>query len=57
MRYVFYCIVMQLGLLNAAQAQQRADATDLLHVFEYHLPHQTLLLEFNQAECQASVTQ
>jgi hypothetical protein len=29
----------------------------VLHIFEYSLPGQTVLLEFSQDECQASVTQ
>jgi hypothetical protein len=70
MRYVLYWIVMQLVLLIAAQAQvpnyhfiHRAentftiDETGLPHVLEYPLPHQTVLLEFNQDECQASMTE
>jgi len=29
----------------------------VLHIFEYSLPGQTVLLEFSQDECQASVTE
>jgi hypothetical protein len=70
MRCVLFWMVMQLVLLGAAQAQvpnyhfiQRAentftiDETSLPHVFEYPLPRQTVLLEFDQDECQASVTE
>jgi hypothetical protein len=57
MRCVFHCMVMQLVLLSAAQAQVPNDATGSPHVFEYPLPRQTVLLEFNQDECQASVTE
>ena len=59
MRYVFYCMIMQLVLLSAAQAQVPVtiDATGLPHVFEYPLPPQTVILEFNQDECQISVTE
>jgi len=56
---------MQLVLLSAAQAQVpnnqektfTNDNTGLTHVFEYPLPPQTVLLEFNQSECQTSVTE
>jgi hypothetical protein len=65
MRRVFYWMVMQLVLLSAAQAQVSnsqgnmftIDDTGLPHVFEYPLPPQTVLLEFNQGECQTSVTE
>jgi hypothetical protein len=57
MRCVLYCMVMQLVLLNAAQAQVTNDTTRLPRVFEYPLPHQRVILEFNQDECQASVTE
>jgi hypothetical protein len=65
MRCVLYWMVMQLVLLSAAQAQVpnnqentfTIDDTGLPHVFEYPLPPQTVLLEFNQGECQASVTE
>ena len=66
MRHVLYCMVIQLVLLSAAQAQApkaraentfTTDATGLPHVLEYPLPRQTVLLEFNQDECQASVTE
>jgi hypothetical protein len=30
---------------------------DVLHIFEYSMPRQTVLLEFYQDECQASVTE
>jgi len=48
-------MVVQLALLNAAQAQ--VPNAGLPHVIEYPLPHQTVLLEFNQDECQTSVTE
>jgi hypothetical protein len=65
MRCVLYWMVMQLMLLTAAQAQvsnnqentSTVDETGLPHVFEYPLPSQTVVLEFNQGECQASVTE
>jgi hypothetical protein len=65
MRYVLYWMVMQLVLLSAAQAQVpknqentfAVDATGLLHVFEYPLPPQSVILEFSQGECQTSVTE
>jgi len=65
MRYVLYWMVMQLVLLSAAQAQVpknqentfAVDATSLLHVFEYPLPPQSVVLEFSQGECQTSVTE
>jgi hypothetical protein len=57
MRLVFHCMVLQLVLLGAAQAQVPNDATGSQHVFEYPLPHQTVVLEFNQDECQASATE
>jgi hypothetical protein len=65
MRGVLYWMVMQLVLLSAAQAQVSnsqentftIDGTGLPHVFEYPLPPQTVLLEFNQGECQTSVTE
>jgi hypothetical protein len=58
MRCVLYWTVMQLVLLSAAQAQvPNIDGTGLPRVFEYPLPPQTVLLEFNQGECQASVTE
>jgi hypothetical protein len=65
MRCVLYWMVMQLVLLSAAQAQVpndqentfTVDETGLPHVFEYPLPSQTVVLEFNQGECQASVTE
>jgi hypothetical protein len=50
-------MVLQLVLLGAAQAQVPNDATGLPHVFEYPLPPQTVVLEFNQDECQASATE
>ena len=57
MRLLFHCMVLQLVLLGAAQAQVPNDATGLPHVFEYPLPRQTVVLEFNQDECQSSVTE
>jgi hypothetical protein len=57
MRCLLYWIVIQLVLLSAAQAQVPDDATGVPHVFEYPLPRQTVVLEFNQDECQASVTE
>jgi hypothetical protein len=65
MRRVFYWMVMQLVLLSAAQAQVSnsqgnmftIDDTGLPHVFEYPLPPQTVLLEFNQGDCQTSVAE
>ena len=65
MRRVLYCMVMQLVLLSAAQAQVSnsqentftIDDAGLPHVFQYPLPPQTVLLEFNQGECQTSVTE
>ena len=59
MRCMLYWMVMQLVLLSAAQAQVPVtiDTTGLPHVFEYPLPHQRVILEFNQDECQASVTE
>ena len=57
MRYVLYWMVMQLALLGAAQAQVPNDATGLPHVLEYPLPRQTVVLEFNQDQCQNSVTE
>ena len=65
MRRVLYWMVMQLVLLSAAQAQVSnnqentftIDDTGLPHVLQYPLPPQTVLLEFNQGECQASVTE
>lgn len=58
MRCVLYWMVMQLVLLSAARAQvPNIDETGLPHVFEYPLPPQTVLLEFNQGECQTSVTE
>jgi|SRR5215469_14710024 len=65
MRRVLYWMVMQLVLLSAAQAQVSNSQestftigdTGLRHVFEYPLPPQTVLLEFNQGECQTSVTE
>ena len=65
MRYVLYWMVMQLVLLSAAQAQvprnqentSAVDATGLRHVFEFPLPPQSVVLEFNQGECQTSVTE
>ena len=57
MRCVLYWMVMQLVLLSAARAQvPNIDETGLPHVFEYPFP-QTVLLEFNQGECQTSVTE
>jgi len=58
-------MVLQLVLLSAAQAQVpnnqqntfTVEDTGLPHVFEYPLPPQTVLLEFNQGECQTSVTE
>jgi hypothetical protein len=50
-------MVMQLVLLSAAQAQVPIDDSSLPHVFEYPLPSQTVLLEFNRGECHASVTE
>jgi hypothetical protein len=50
-------------LLSAAHAQVPAentftnDTTSLPRVFEYPLTHQKVILEFNQDECQASVTE
>jgi hypothetical protein len=61
MRRVLYWMVMQLVLLSAAQAQvsnsQEIDGAGLPHVFQYPLPPETVLLEFNQGECQTSVTE
>ena len=59
MRRVHYCLVMQLALLSAAVAQVpfTNGMTDLPRVFEYPLPQQKVILEFNQDECQASVTE
>ena len=65
MRRVLYWMVMQLVLLSAAQAQVSnhqentftIDDAGLPHVFQYPLPPQTVLLEFNQGECQTSVTE
>ena len=65
MRRVLYLMVMQLVLLSAAQAQVSnnqentftIDDTGLPHVFQYPLPPQTVVLEFNQGECQTSVTE
>jgi hypothetical protein len=51
---------MQLVLLSAAQAQGNTfadDTTGLLRAFEYPLPHQKVILEFKQDECQTSVTE
>jgi hypothetical protein len=54
-------MVMQLVLLSTAPAQVPAvntftnDTTGLPRVFDYPLPHQKVILEFNQDECQASV--
>jgi hypothetical protein len=52
-------MVMQLVLLSAAQAQVpfTNGTTNLPRVFEYPLPHQRVILEFNQDECQASVAE
>ena len=65
MRHVLYWMIMQLVLLSAAQAQVSnnqentfaIDDTGLPHVLQYPLPLQTVLLEFNQGECQTSVTE
>ena len=64
MRCVLYWMFIQLVLLNAAQAQvpnyQANTAiydTGLPHVLEYPLPPQSVVLEFNQGECQTSVTE
>jgi len=57
MRCALCWVVMQLVLLSAAQAQVPSDDTSLPRVFEYPLPSQTVLLEFNQGECQVSVTE
>jgi len=59
MRTVFHCMVMQLVLLSAAQAQVpfTNGTTNLPRVLEYPLPHQRVILEFNQDECQASVAE
>ena len=57
MWYVLCWIVTQLALLSAAQAQVPNDATGVPQVFEFPLPHQTVVLEFNQNECQSSVTE
>jgi hypothetical protein len=61
MRRVLYWMVMQLVLLSAAQAQvsnsQEIDDAGVPHVFQYPLSPQTVLLEFNQGECQTSVTE
>src|SRR5215468_2144299 len=47
MRRVLYCMVMQLALLSAAEAQVpfTNGTTDLPRVFEYPLPHQRVILE------------
>ena len=59
MRGVLYCMVMQLALLSGAQAQVPLpnDTTDLPRVFEYPLPRERVILEFNQDECQVSVAE
>ena len=64
MRYVFHWVFIQLVLLSAAQAQVPnnqentfADGAGLPHVLEYPLPSQSVVLEFNQGECQTSVTE
>jgi|SRR6516225_3181244 len=59
MRVVLYCMIMQLALLSGAQAQVPLtnDTTDLRRVFEYPLPRERVILEFNQDECQASVAE
>ena len=59
MRGVLYCMVMQLALLSGAQAQVPLtnDTTDLRRVFEYPLPRERVILEFNQDECQVSVAE
>ena len=59
MRGVLYCMVMQLALLSGAQAQvpPTNDTTDLPRVFEYPLPRERVILEFNQDECQVSVAE
>src|SRR5215469_966194 len=63
MRCVLYYIVMQLVLLSTAHAQVSGantftnTTTSLPRVVEYPLPHQKVILEFNQDECQASVTE
>ena len=59
MRRVLCYIVMQLALLSAAKAlvQFTNGTTDLPRVFEYPLPHQRVILEFNQDECQVSVAE
>ena len=65
MRCALCWVVMQLVLLSAAQAQVSnsqentftIDDAGLPHVFQYPLPPQTVLLEFNQGECQVSVTE
>jgi hypothetical protein len=57
MRHVLCWIVMQLALLSAAEAQVPNDATGVPKAFEFPLPRQTVVLEFNQDECQSSVTE
>ena len=59
MRRVLCYMIMQLALLSAAKAQVQFTngTTDSPRVFEYPLPHQRVILEFNQDECQASVTE
>ena len=64
MRCMLYWMVMQLVLLSAAQAQapnaentSTTQDTGLPHVFVYPLPRQIVVLEFNQDQCQNSVTE
>jgi hypothetical protein len=60
MRYVPYCMVMQLVLLSATQAQEKTftdNTNGLPRVVEYPLPQQKVILKFKQDECQTSVTE
>jgi hypothetical protein len=58
MRYVLYWIVMQLVLLSALQAQVPNQVPNNDRTFfEFPLPRQTVVLEFNQDECQVPVTE
>jgi hypothetical protein len=59
MRSLLYSMVVQLALLSGARAQVPLtnDTTDLPRVFEYPLPHERVILKFNQYECQASVAE
>jgi hypothetical protein len=50
-------MVMQLALLSGAQAQVPLRNDALPRVFEYPLPRERVILEFNQDECQVSVAE